>query len=385
MYEVKIHFIDARPGARGEEDGLQRYGYVAPGGGQATVCVNPKAVAAIVPAPAEPERGSGLPTPEEPIGGARPTGIRWTEAGQQPETGGGRPSSLEWRESSVPHLHWNMIARNEELEREILSFLTRFGAATVAQLMREGPIAKHFLEGGALCSLAEEWAYNYLDAMEMEGLVTSSARSGKGSAIKPTDEGLDRAGLGSLPQPPMDPVYEWNYQLKMVDLYLGIMDSLREEAAWVTGSELRSEKARAAREEELGRKLPSPQPGLRQFWPFVPEAVLVLKDTGIMTAVGLDTTWVSERRTAAYEAIFEAFSGDSSLDRACFFFVREGVRPRVEKLAHRYRDDGFFRAQGIPGQEPDGSSRRARQDAKDRLTLAGSGHAGFRVHAVGLF
>ncbi len=67
MYEVKIHFIDgrepvgflaeefdARPGARGEEDGLQRYGYVAPGGGQATVCVNPKAVAAIVPAPAEP-------------------------------------------------------------------------------------------------------------------------------------------------------------------------------------------------------------------------------------------------------------------------------------------------------------------------------------------
>lgn len=379
MYEVTIHFADGRepagflaeefdtlPEARDEDSGLQRFAYVAPGGRQAAVCLNPGSVAAIVPAFAEPDRQSGHSTPEKAPAGALPLETRQPERGREPEPDKSLPASRDRRKPGMADLQWGRFPRSEELERKILTFLARFGAATPAQLMRWHPLHKHFVEGGGRYSLAterfffsEERACDYLDGMRSEGLVTSSAarfQSDADTVFGATDEGMKVAGLGSLSELPSEAMRGSDYHLKMVDLYQGIMGSLHEDAAWVTGRELQSAEYKTAREEELGRKLPSVLPGRHQFWPAAPEGMLVLRESGVAAAVGLETTRVSNRRIAVYETIFEVFSRDRAVDRAYYFFTHEEARPRVEKLAERYRRDGFFVLRDYRTEDPLGIS-----------------------------
>lgn len=149
MYEVTVHFTDGRetasfaadefdipPEARDQEGGLRRYAYVAPGGGRATVCLNPGEVAAIVPALVEPDRGRELRTPQRPANSARPAGGQQPGGGQRSESDKNSRYPRSWPEPTMAHLQWGRFPRSIDLEGEILTFLARFEVATPRQLMR---------------------------------------------------------------------------------------------------------------------------------------------------------------------------------------------------------------------------------------------------------
>lgn len=241
-------------------------------------------------------------------------------------------------------------SQTEEFDKEIISMLWRFEEVTERQLRHRYPILQYQLDHGRLLAEAAEFygspeaALKRLEAMEEEGLIASSlySRWGRETTYVATERGANLAGLNPRQGRTPAVARERGYHMQMVDVYQRIMSTLREDAVWVTNRELLDDDVRTRRENELGRRLPTVTPSPSPQWPATPEGLLVLKESDAAVAVGLELTMVADKRMIAYEAILDRYSEDPSIDRAHLYFAHEEPMRRVEQLALRRRQDGFF-------------------------------------------
>ena len=361
--------FDIDLGEEGLERGLRKYAYTAVGGDRVPLYLDPGEVRAILVVPvgrdethaAVPPRGSDRGTVSDPAGRGRrgtsePESTKQEEMGEEArrtaQDGTGR-SPGRWSPSGVPAAGARRgTPRSSELEREVLKLLCRFVVAEAGQLRRAREAERRLLERGLYSLAAERFFYSDEQAseqirkMDLEDLVETCKNYNfdrSEPVYQATQKGAELVGMGSLPSvSPTENAHGTFYYTKMLDLSQRIVGSLGGEAEWVTGRELLSEEIRTAREEDVGRSLPSAVPGAHGAWPMTPEGVLVMEDRATVAAVGLELTRVSDRRLAAYEAILERYSVDPAIDRAYLFFAHEDALQRVEELSRRYRQDEFL-------------------------------------------
>lgn len=395
MYQVTIHFSDGRDPIEllaedtalelegsPQDGGLQKYTYTARGGHRAPVYLDPGRVAAIVPAPvsaSEKAESGSLSSSSET---AKSPNRRVFSGSEEPETVpegieilGGEEEPLEVANEEQRQPSQDLrnrkrsssrasasIPRDCELEREVLTFLSRFVAADVKQLMSRYPIWSNLSDQSRLSLAAERFfdsedrACDQLERMRREGTIATDARyfrSAPKTVYQITGKGEEAADMSLLPAISVCYLaHGLDYYAKMVGLYQSMMNSLDGRAEWVTGRELMSEEIRADWEEKLGRGLPAAAPGAHEAWPATPEGVLFSRDSGAVAAVGLELTHVSRSRLSAYESILESYSEDPNIDRVYLFFAHEKARQQVEELARCYRQDDFFVFRDYPVENP---------------------------------
>ena len=236
-------------------------------------------------------------------------------------------------------------AQSKELDREITAALTLFAEMEDSHFVNPYPIVRNFERRGRVpaevleFSGSREVARERLDAMSEEGLV----RCTSDGWYRVTEEGAKLAGLGLAPARRGSSSGLRQHFRTMVGLCQAIMASVSEEARWVTDRELLDDAVRTRREAEIGRRLPSGRPSPAfHAWPSYPGGVLILEETGTTSAVGLELSPVTEKKLAHYETMLEDLARDPVLDRVHLVFQEDEALRRVQELAGRYRQDGFF-------------------------------------------
>lgn len=326
-----------------QAEGVMRKGRVKLlGGSPATIILNMDKVLAVYPVAATP--GGSLPqrhASQHELFEAAECERKVHEEVKRRERG---QTDQKWREREHRRKE-TRATQSKELDREIAAALNRFNEMKDSHLMRPYPILRNFEQLGRVPAEVAEFVrsreavrerMNYmleddLVVRNSDGWYSVTEQGAKLAAL-----GLSHVRKGSSPS-------LLQHRRVMVDICQSIMASVPEEARWVTNRELLDDGVRTRLEAEVGRRLPvgrlSPAP---QTWPSTPQGVLILQEPATTSAVELELTQVSKTKLAHYEVILEDLAKDPSLDLAYLVFQEEDALRRVEELAHRYRDDGFF-------------------------------------------